>query len=421
MRMPLPVVIVGAGLAGLSCALQLKEKEIPFIILEASDRIGGRVATDVQDGYIFNRGFQILLDSYPECQRILDYKALDLRNFYPGVMVWSNGGLHKLGDPRRRPLDSIASLFAPVGNLVDKLRVVALGRELGKMSVEEIFAHRDRQTKAFLGEYGFSEDMIFKFFQPFLSGVFLERDLRTSSKMFEFIFSMFATGNACLPARGMAAIPEQLAARLPQGSIRLNTKVHSLQEGLLLVGAGEKMSARAIVLATEGPEASRLLTNFPPVRSHSVTCLYYAADKAPVAEPILILNGDGHGRVNHVSVPSNVCPDYAPPGKALICASIIGTPFDSERVADDIVRGELDQWFKGQAAKWQYLRGYAINDALPDQAAPLLESPQRSIKFRPGIYVCGDHRDNGSINGALVSGRRAGETIVKDIFGAHVV
>ena len=419
--MPLPVVIVGAGLAGLSCALQLHEKDVPFVICEASDRIGGRILTDKHQGFTFDRGFQVLLSAYPECQNVLDYDSLDLHSFYPGALIWVNGRLHKVGDPFRKPWDCLPTLFAPVGSLVDKIKIAMLRRDLVGMSMDEIFAHRDRQTKAFLGEYGFSEDIIFRFFQPFLSGVFLERDLRTSSKMFEFIFAMFARGDACLPAQGMAAIPAQLAGRLPQGAIRLNSKVHSLQEGLLLVGAGEKIQARAIVIATEGPEAARLLTNFPPVRTHSVTCLYYAAEKPPVSEPILILNGDGHGRVNHVTIPSNVCPSYAPEGSSLICVSVLGTPFDSEAEADQIVRAELELWFKGQASNWRYLRGYAINDALPDQAAPLLESPQRSVKFRPGIYVCGDHRDNGSINGALASGRRAGETIVKDIFGAHVI
>jgi phytoene dehydrogenase-like protein len=417
--MPLPVVIVGAGLAGLSCALQLRKKEVPFIICEASNQVGGRVATDKQDGFTFDRGFQILLSAYPECQSVLNYDALDLHNFYPGALVYVHGRLHKIADPFRKPLDSFSTLFAPVGSLADKARIAMLKRDLTNMSVDQIFAHRDRQTKAFLGEYGFSEDMIFRFFQPFLSGVFLEKDMRTSSKMFEFIFAMFASGDACLPAKGMAAIPAQLASQLPAESIMLNTKVHSMQEGLLLVGAGEKINARAIVVATEGPEASRLLTNFPPVRSHSVTCLYYAAEKPPVSEPILILNGDGHGRVNHVTIPSNVCPSYAPAGTSLICVSVVGTPFDSETVADDTVRAELDLWFKGQASKWRYLRGYAINDALPDQAAPILESPQRSVKFRPGIYVCGDHRDNASINGALVSGRRAGEAIIRDIFGSQ--
>ncbi len=416
----LPVVIVGGGLSGLACARYLQSKEVPFLLFEASDRVGGRVATDKHEGFTFDRGFQILLAAYPECKSILNYDALDLHSFYPGVMVFSNGRLHKLGDPFRKPLDAFSTLFAPVGNLVDKARVAMLSRDLSAMTTEQIFGHRERQTKAFLGEYGFSEDMIFKFFQPFLSGVFLEKDLRTSSKMFEFIFSMFATGDACLPAQGMAAIPAQLASQLPADSIRLKTKVHTLQEGLLLVGAGEKINARAIVIATEGREASRLLTNFPPVRSHSVTSLYYCADKAPVSEPILMINGDGHGRVNHVTVPSNVSPSYAPAGQALICVSIVGTPFDSEKSADESVRRELDVWFKGQASKWRYLRGYAINDALPDQSAPILESPQRSVKFRPGIYVCGDHRDNGSINGALVSGRRAGEAIVKDLVGVHV-
>jgi phytoene dehydrogenase-like protein len=417
MRMPLPVVIVGAGLAGLSCALQLHKKEVPFLICEASNRVGGRVATDKEGGFTFDRGFQILLSAYPECQAVLNYDALDLHSFYPGAMIWIHGRLHKVGDPFRQPLDAVSTLMAPVGSIVDKIRMAMLKRDLASMTVEQIFSHRDRQTKAFLGEYGFSEEMIFRFFQPFLSGVFLEKDLRTSSKMFEFIFSMFAAGDACLPAQGMGAIPAQLASQLPAESIMLNTKVHSMQEGLLLVGAGEKINARAIVVATEGPEASRLLTNFPPVRSHSVTCLYYAAEKPPVSQPILILNGDGHGRVNHVTIPSNVCPSYAPQGSSLICVSVLGTPFDSETVADETIRAELDQWFKGQASKWKYLRGYAINDALPDQAAPALESAQRSVKFRPGIYVCGDHRDNGSIDGALASGRRAGEAILRDIFG----
>jgi protoporphyrinogen oxidase len=414
MTLPPPVVIVGAGLAGLSCALTLHQNNVEFVVLEAADRVGGRVATDMVDGYLLDRGFHLLLTEYPEAKRVLDMEHLKLHKFKPGALVWFGGKLHKVSYPFRFPGPIMETLLTPVGSLGDKLKVFSLTNQLKAMSLDDMFNHKDSQTKTALHNFGFSESIINRFFQPLFAGAFLEKDLRTSSKMFEFIYSRLAQGFAALPELGVQAIPYQLASRLPEERIILGTRVLSVADYVVSIQDGD-IDATAIVIATEGPAAASLLREMPLMKTQSVTCLYYEAPVAPVKEAMIILNGEGYGRVNSVAVLSNVAPSYSPKGAALVSVTVLGDPFDDDEYANNQVKTELNNWFRGQAKEWRLLKVYRIRHALPDQSPPNLDRPQRAVKFRPGLYVCGDHRDNGSIDGALVSGRRAAEAILKDM------
>jgi len=259
MRAKAEVIIMGGGLAGLCCALKFHQEGIPFLLLEASDAVGGRVRTDRMEGFLLDRGFQVLLTAYPEAQRVLEYKALDLHYFYPGAMVRFGGKFHKVADPWRRPLDALGGLFSPVGNIADKMKVGRLCRKTMEGSVEDLFRRPEMTTLKSLQEIGFSEKMIDRFFRPFLGGVFFNRELEISSRMFEFGFRMFSSGETALPGGGMGAIPNQIASRLPAESLRLNSRVESIQDRSVLLSSGEKVTADALVLATEGPEAARLL------------------------------------------------------------------------------------------------------------------------------------------------------------------
>ena len=415
MNEPRPVVIVGAGLAGLCCAIKLHENNVPFVILEASDRVGGRVTTDIVRGFQLDRGMQLFHTAYPEAKRLLKYDALDLHKISATALVWFGGKLHKASDPFRDSMTAIPNLLSPIGTLPDRVKAGLLRQQILNKSVQEIFDEKDSQTKAALHNHQFSESMVNRFFQPFLAGVFLEKDLRTSSKMFEFIFSMLANGQTMLPARGMRAIPEQLASRLPSERIILDVKVAAVSDYYLQLDTGDEIDAAAVVVATDGPDASLLLRDLPKVRSHSVTCVYFESDKPPINEAAIVLNGEGYGRVNSVFVPSLVSPSYAPSGRSLITVTALGDPFDSDSAADSQIKSELSQWFKADVASWRFLKMYRITNAVPDQSPPLLNRAERAVKFRPGMYVCGDHRDNATINGAMVSGRRAAEALLEDI------
>ena len=416
------VIVIGGGLAGLACALRLQQQGIEALVLEGADRVGGRVRTDRIEGFALDRGFQVYLTAYPEGRRVLDLEALGLRPFYPGALVRRRGRFHKVADPWRHPLDGIAGLASPVGTLGDKLRVRALRSRVRGGTVEERLHAPQTTTIEALRGNGFSDGMIDAFFRPFLGGVFLERELQTSSRMLEFVFRMFSVGDAALPVSGMQAIPEQLSLRLPVGAVRTDTVVVGVdREGVTLAG-GKRLPARAVVIATEGPEAVRLAAGSldaaagPVPAARGATCLYFAASRAPVSEPILVLAGDGpgDGPVNNLCVPSQVQPGYAPSGASLVSVTVVGVPALGDAALLAAVLDQLTGWFGAAVRGWQHLRTYRISYALPSATPKELDPPSRPVRLRDGLYVAGDHRENPSIQGALVSGRLAAEALIAE-------
>jgi phytoene dehydrogenase-like protein len=408
------VLIVGAGLAGLSCARRLAAGGVSVQILEAADGVGGRVRTDVVDGFLLDRGFQVLLTAYPEAKESLDYGALKLKAFSPGAYSWFAGRMNKLIDPWRMPGLWREALRSEFGTLGDKLRIARLRARLKRTSIEELFRRPDRAISDDLRAEGFSQEMIHRFFRPFIGGIILDGELKSSSRMFEFVFKMLAEGDTVVPAGGMGEIPEQLASKLPTGSVRLNAKVESLHENEITLEGGEKLQARAIVVAAEGPAAAHLVGEAEPA-SRSVTCFYYAADESPIPSPMLLLNGDGAGPVNNFAVMTQVAPSYAPAGKHLISVSVLGIQQLTDMQLGGFIIAQMKNWFGDVARSWRFLKSYRIPHAQPQQYPGALEPPQRPVRIRPGVYVTGDHRDNASINGALGSGRRAAEAVLADL------
>ncbi len=416
------VLIVGAGLAGLGCALRLREIGVPFQIVEAADAVGGRVRTDVLDGFRLDRGFQVLLPAYPEAERTLDYAPLDLKAFKHADLIRFGGRFHRIADPRLEPWTAMKSLFGPIVSLRDSFRTMSLISKVKAGKAEDQFRRPEGLTLDFLRwGGGFSETMIDRYFRPYFGAIFLERELVTSSRLFRFVFRTLIEGGAAVPAAGMGAIPQQLAARLPADSIRLNTPVDKVDPGKIMLKSGEELPARAIVVATEGPEAARLLpgeVRYPG--SRAVCCVYFAADESPVKEPILLLNADEPGPVNNMAVMSDVAPSYAPPGAALVSASILGDPTSDDAALTAAVREQLTGWFGPVVRGWRHLRTYRIRHALPDQTAPALDEPERPVRLDDGLYVCGDHREHGSIHGALASGWRAAQAVAEDLYAGAV-
>jgi phytoene dehydrogenase-like protein len=408
------VVIVGAGLAGLCCGRRLAAAGVPFEILEESDAVGGRVRTDLVNGFRLDRGFQVLLTAYPEARAVLDYEALDLKPFYPGALVWRHGSLHRLADPFREPADACKNLFNSVGTLADKVRVARLRRRTLAGSVEDLYRRPDLTTQEALRHLGFSRSMIERFFRPFFGGIFLDRDLATSSRQMEFVFRMFACGDTAVPAAGMQAIPEQIAAKLPPGSVRTRTGVRSIEKGAVVLASGERRTARAVVVATDPWRAASLVgAGYEPPGSRSAACLYFATDEPPIDEPILMLDGEGKGPVNNLVEMSAVAPSYAPPRTALIAASVVDPAAVDAPDLEQQVRHQLERWFGIEVRTWEHLRTDRIRQALPDQRPPFLDDPHKPVRLRPGLYLAGDHRENGSIQGAMVAGRRAAEAVLE--------
>lgn len=413
------VLVVGAGLAGLCCARRLAERGLSALVLEASDGVGGRVRTDEVGGFRLDRGFQVLSTAYPEARAVLDYGALDLRTFYPGALVRFGGRFHRIADPWRHPLEGIAGALSPIGSFADKLRVARLRHRACTGSLAELLARPETTGERLLRQLGFTDAMIDRFFRPFMGGVMLDRNLGASSRMLELVIRMFAGGDAALPANGMGAIPAQIAAALPAGSVRVAAPVAAIDAGRCTLRSGEVVTGRAIVVATEGPAAARLLDLPPPSASRRVTCLYYTAAHPPIAEPILVLDGDGRGPVNNLCVPSAVAPGYAPPGTALVSATVLGTSAHDDDALDAAVRTQMTEWFGTSVREWRHLRTYRIDYALPGIDTPTLESPDRSIRLRPGLYVAGDHRVSASIQGAMTAGRHAADAVAAELAEAR--
>jgi phytoene dehydrogenase-like protein len=410
------VVVVGAGLAGLAAARTLQQAGREVVVLEASDDVGGRVRTDRVDGFLLDRGFQVLLTAYPEVTRQLDVAALRLQPFEPGALVWRNGRGYPVVDPFRDPLNSarhprelLASATAPIGTVADKARVALMRRSLGQGPAAALFHKPDMSTLSALRARGFSETMIERFFRPLFGGIQLDPTLATSARMFDAIFRCLAEGDSAVPADGMGAIPAQLASRLKPGTVHLNTAVEAVTGRTVRLVGGRTITANAVVVATEGPASHRLIGT-RGVGSKPVTAVWFAADRAPSNRNLIVLDGDGTGLAGNVAIMSNAAPSYAPAGQALIVAAIAGV---ADPLAEPAVRRQLRGWWGLQVDSWRHLRTDAIAHGQPDQSVPF--SPKRRISLGEGLFVCGDHRDTGSIQGALFSGRRTGEAVAATI------
>lgn len=413
------VAIIGGGLAGLCCARTLASRNIPSVVLEAADQVGGRVRTDLMDGFLLDRGFQIFLTAYPEARAVLDYEALRFRAFAPGAIVAAGGGsFHKLSDPWKRPLAALETFMAPVGNPADKVKVGVLRTRARMMTVDQIFAQKnDCSTEAHLEQEGFSSSMIDMFFRPFFRGIFLDDNLETSRRMFDFVFAMLASGDNVLPAGGMGEIPRQIAEGLPEGTVRLNAPVASVEPGRVRLVSGEEIACGRVVLATEESVARRLLGLAGESPGRAQTTVYFACDdEPPFREPMIVINGEGKGIVNNLSVQSNVAPTYAPPGRSLVAAACVGDVSLCDEALVAAVRSQLGGWYGVRAVQsWTHLRTYRIAYSLPDQSPGAMERRRNALRDVRGISVCGDYLENGSINGAMVSGRKVAEALISEL------
>jgi len=399
------VVIVGAGLAGLSASRFLTAAGFDVHVLEASDDVGGRVRTDHVDGFTLDRGFQILLTAYPELKKQFDVDALNLQPFDPGALVWINGKGKVFSDPLRRPQSFVATAVAPIGSVIDKIRLALLRLSVTRGNGASLLSGADMTTAKMLNSRGFSKKMVQRFFTPLVGGIQLDPQLTASRRMFDVVFRMLNQGDAVVPAAGMSAISKQLASHTPIDKIHLKACVTKVTAQSVTTESGHNISARAVIVAVEGPAASTL-TGIPPVQSRSVGCVYFAAKSSPTDKKLIILDGTGKGPVLNIAVMSNIAPSYAPEGQHLIAAALPGYVGDD---VEDVARQQLQTMFGPEVASWRHLRTYRIAHGQPDQSPPF--NPKKKQKLDNGIFVCGDHRDTASTQGALFSGRRCADAV----------
>ncbi|MFD3525317.1 NAD(P)/FAD-dependent oxidoreductase [Streptomyces sp. NPDC058653] len=401
-------VVIGAGLAGLACALDLCRAGRHVELLEASDGVGGRMRTDRQDGFLLDRGFQVFNTAYPQVKRRLDLRSLRLRPFTPGIIAHTSTGPVCLADPTRRPEKAGALIPGRVLSARDLVAMAALTARDALLPAGSFKRRPDRSTAHALSRAGLSDAAVTEILRPFLSGVFLEDRLETSARFFHLVLRSMVRGTLCLPADGIGAVPAQLAAGLPDGVLRLETPVAALTASGVLLADGRELPATSVVVATDAASAARLLPGLDVPKGRTVTTYYHAVASTPLAEPTLVV--DSSGTVLNTCVLTEIAPTYAPPGTALVSSSVLGA---ARSDTDGVVLARLARLYGTDTSGWQQVAVHTVEGALPAMEPPWPLS--RTTRFSRGRYVCGDHRATGSVQGALASGTRAAREVLSDL------
>ncbi len=405
------VAIIGGGISGLTCAKYLHDNGSSFVLLESSDAFGGRVRTDKVEGFLLDRGFQILLTNYPEAKKVLNYDDLNLKTFESGALIRKAGGFMKMDNPFKNKRAYLTMAFSSVGTLQDKLKIWKLANEVSKMEDDSFFLQEAEDTALFLQKYGWSNRMIENFFKPFFGGVFLENNLRTSSNFFKFVFKQFFKGEAALPSDGIQAIPNQLVKSLPKESLRLHAAVRGMEGNIIYLENGETISAEKIIIATNPRNADKLLNENVQRKYNMTINTYFMAESSPLkGQKFIALNPNRKGVVHNLCVPSDISSAYGNAGKSLVSVSTHGLEKFDEKQLTDRIRRELFDWFGAQVNVWKHLKTYAIPEALSEYN-PLDKAQE--LKISENVYRCGDYLAYPSLNAAMQTGRKVAEMIVK--------
>lgn len=404
------MVVVGAGLAGLRCAGRLARAGLDVVVLEASDGVGGRVRTDRVDGFLLDRGFQVFNDAYPAARAALDLQALALRPMDPAVVVRRGGRLHRLGNPLAHPADAVGLARTELLGWGQKARLGAYAAAATTLPTSRLLRRPDIPAHDAWAAAGISAETVDAVLRPFFSGVVLEEQMTTSRRFLDLMMRMFARGRSTVPAGGMGAIPAQLADCLPASVVRLESPVRDVRADGVELAGGESLAAGAVVVATDPWTAHELVPALgAPPASRGVTTVYHSAPSWPGQRSTLVTDADGSPVASSI-VLSAAAPSYAPAGRALVSTSLVHDPV-APAAGDDVVLPVLAELHGRPTDGWERLAEYVLPRALPAMPAPHeLRSPVRV----GDVYVAGDHRDTSSIQGALVSGRRAAEAVLAD-------
>ena len=397
------VVVVGAGIAGLTAAKILSQKGKEVLLIEKSDGVGGRVRTDHHQGFLLDRGFQVLLTAYPELAEHLDIESLGLKQFDSGAVIFKNGRFPKIGDPFQNPSSIFSTAFTTCLSIQDKLRLLKLRRELIANNHPSLNRFKDEKISTNLTRLGFSQKAVNGFFKPLLGGIQLDPDLKGSARLGLLVLRMLFIGKAAVPKDGMGSISQQLLAQIGKQNVILKSPVEKLEGKKVILESGDSFSPTNLIIATEGPAAAKLIA-FESPSSRSVSCVYFASPEAPTKSKAILLNGTGHGPGLNVAIMTNISSSYSSNNEALI-AVVVPDKNTSELV--EPVLEQMKSWFGNTVNSWRHLRTYSIEHGQPDLQPR--DPFRRKIKISDGIFLCGDHRDTPSIQGALVSGRRTAE------------
>jgi phytoene dehydrogenase-like protein len=409
----LDVVVIGAGLAGLAAARRVAKTGRTVLILERADAVGGRVRTDVVDGVRMDRGFQLYNPAYPEGRRVLDHDALDLRSFVPGVAVRVGDAVCHVADPFREPRSAISSLLAPVGSIRGKVAFAAYATACATLPVSRLLQRPDISARQALRHAGVDARLLEHLITPFLGGVFLEDALTTSRHFMDLVLRSFVRGTPSVPALGMQQIPEQLAASLPAGAVRLNEEVTNITDsdsGVHITTNTQEYRARTAIVATDLRSTTGLVEGVAARQMNDVTTWYHLApmgDQLTRGRPWLVIDAERRGPVINSAVMTHAAPEYAP-GRTLVSSSSLGIHPSTEN--ERAVRTHLSLMHGTDTSAWELVGTYVVAEALPSMATPL--SLRMDPRVGESLFVSGDHRETASIQGALVAGRRSADAVL---------
>src|SRR5919202_5927417 len=408
---PAEVVVVGAGLAGLACARRLTASGVPVTVLEAADRVGGRVRTDVVDGFRCDRGFQLLNPAYPEVRRVLDLRALRLRPLPAGVVVAIGDRRRLLTDPRRTPPSDLPRAAAgALATLRSPGEVAAFARwalRAVRAHPADLLAAPDEPWGPALDRLGIGSELRHAVLEPFLAGVIGERDGSTSRRYVDLLMRSFTRGRPSVPWEGVQAVPDQLAGMLPAGAVRTGVRIASVSPGRVRTPDAD-LAARAVVVATDPARAHDLL-GLPVPATRGLTTFWHVAPEPPTRAPQLHLDGDARGPVVNSVVLSASAPGYSPDHRSLVATTVLGDAGNAGTEA--AVRTQLRYVYGADTRRCELLLTHALPQALTAMPPPL--DVRRPVALGDGLFVAGDHRDSASSQGALVSGRRAADAVLE--------
>lgn len=403
--------IIGAGISSLVAAQTLEKAGFSPTVIESTESLGGRVKTDLVEGYQLDHGFQVLLTSYPAAQKFLDYEALQLQKFLPGAAIFTDGKENQIGDPLRDFSLLFPTVFSSLIPLSDKIKILQLNLKLKAKSISDIFDEKEKTTLQYLKDLGFSDQVITQFFKPFFSGIFLETRLETSSRMFEFVYKMFGTGNAALPKAGIQAIPNQLAEKLKTTKILFNTKVNSVQNGSITLEDGQLIESDFTIIATD---AGQLLPNFKRETLNWKSCvtLYFETEKRVITKPLIGLLPKEKNLINnifyHTSLETSIQSQ-----KELLSVTVVDNQNIKDQELIDKVQSELKEHFNIEVMR--LIKQYEIPQALPDLQNIKYSLTTAETRYSDQIFLAGDTLVNGSLNAAMLSGESAALAVIEGL------